>query len=79
MLHDAFQGVSGTGSSLKNPWAGFLPGSDRIGLDTHPYLCFGPQSGDNLTMNIIKPCDRWAAHQNFTMESFGLAIAGEWS
>jgi hypothetical protein len=31
-IHDAFVGV--------DTWAGFLPGSDRISLDTHPYFAF---------------------------------------
>jgi hypothetical protein len=31
-IHDGFQGVKS--------WAGFLPGSDRIILDTHPYFAF---------------------------------------
>ncbi|KAG0149231.1 hypothetical protein CROQUDRAFT_40036 [Cronartium quercuum f. sp. fusiforme G11] len=79
VLHDAFQGASGSGASLKTPWAGFMNGSDRVGLDNHPYLSFGPQSTDSLDANSIKPCSRWAAHQNLTMDVFGLAVAGEWS
>jgi hypothetical protein len=31
-IHDGFFGLS--------TWAGFLPGSDRIILDTHPYFAF---------------------------------------
>ncbi|EGG13121.1 family 5 glycoside hydrolase, partial [Melampsora larici-populina 98AG31] len=79
VFHDGFQGVSGIGSTLKNPWSGFMNGSDRVGLDTHPYLCFGSQNNDSLETNSFKPCKQWSAHQNFTMDSFGLAIAGEWS
>jgi glucan 1,3-beta-glucosidase len=32
--HEAFFGVA--------QWAGFLPGADRISLDTHPYVRRGP-------------------------------------
>ena len=31
-IHDGFEGLSS--------WSGFLPGSDRIALDTHPYFAF---------------------------------------
>jgi glucan 1,3-beta-glucosidase len=31
-IHDGFQGVA--------TWAGFLPNSDRIALDYHPYFAF---------------------------------------
>jgi hypothetical protein len=34
-IHDGFIGVS--------TWADFLPGSDRIVLDTHPYFAFDGQ------------------------------------
>jgi len=32
-LHDGFLGLG--------HWAGFLSGSDRIAIDTHPYFAFG--------------------------------------
>ena len=35
VIHDGFIGVS--------QWADFLPGSDRIILDTHPYFAFDGQ------------------------------------
>ncbi|KAF8209283.1 glycoside hydrolase superfamily [Mycena galopus ATCC 62051] len=37
-IHDGFDGVSS--------WAGFLAGSDRIMLDTHPYFAFDQQPND---------------------------------
>lgn len=37
-IHDGFDGLS--------RWAGFLPGSDRIILDTHPYFAFDGQPND---------------------------------
>jgi hypothetical protein len=35
-IHDGFTGLT--------QWADFLPGSDRIALDSHPYLAFSGQS-----------------------------------
>jgi glucan 1,3-beta-glucosidase len=35
-------------------WLGFMAGADRIQLDTHPYLCFGPPSNDGITYNAAK-------------------------
>jgi hypothetical protein len=42
-IHDGFQSVSS--------WAGFLPGSDRIIMDTHPYFAFSgnPQNAPIAT------------------------------
>lgn len=37
-IHDGFTGISS--------WAGFLSGSDRIILDTHPYFAFSGQKND---------------------------------
>lgn len=37
-IHDGFDGLS--------QWADFLPGSDRINLDTHPYFAFNGQAND---------------------------------
>jgi hypothetical protein len=37
-VHDGFQGTAS--------WAGFLPGSDRIILDTHPYFAFDGAKND---------------------------------
>lgn len=69
--HDGFLG--------QNNWAGFLPGADRIALDTHPYLCFGSQSSNPLSSFVTTPCDAWAANMNTSMSAFGLSAAGEFS
>jgi len=50
--HDMIRGITGYGAGNGpyiaihdgfhlDQWANFLPGSDRIILDTHPYLAFG--------------------------------------
>lgn len=65
-IHDGFSGVSS--------WANFLPGSDRIALDTHPYFAF---DGSSSTSPIAtgtgngaggvwpaQACNRWAAGIN---------------
>lgn len=65
-IHDGFDGVG--------QWANFLPGSDRIALDTHPYFAF---DGSAATAPIdtgtgdgaggtwpAEACRRWAPAQN---------------
>ncbi|KAI0759749.1 glycoside hydrolase [Trametes elegans] len=69
VIHDGFQG---TGS-----WKDFLPGSDRIILDTHPYVAFG---GD-----FNHPLDYWpqvgciAYSNNQSQTDFGITLSGEFS
>lgn len=70
-FHDGFLG--------QNNWAGFLPGADRIALDTHPYLCFSTQSAGAVSTFIDAPCTGWAANMNTSMTAFGLNAAGEFS
>ncbi|KAG5641224.1 hypothetical protein DXG03_005699 [Asterophora parasitica] len=80
-IHDGFAGVSS--------WADFLPGSDRIILDTHPYLAFDGSSatapidtGTGANAGGVWPktvCTRWAANMNNSRSNFGVTVAGEWS
>ena len=70
-LHDAFFSPS--------QWAGFLTGADRISLDSHPYLCFGPQSSAPMSSYATTPCNSWGAGVNASMGAFGLSTAGEFS
>ncbi|KAJ7120635.1 glycoside hydrolase family 5 protein [Mycena filopes] len=81
-IHDGFDGVSN--------WAGFLPGSDRIILDTHPYFAFDGQKNDApiatgtdaLSAGGIWPkqaCNAWAASINTSRTAFGVTVAGEFS
>lgn len=67
-IHDGFIGISN--------WAGFLPNSDRIILDTHPYFAFdnqpndspivAPEAGDGAPGGIwpAQACQAWGPGQN---------------
>lgn len=70
-MHDGFLGEAA--------WAGFLPGSDRIMLDMHPYLCFDKQSGSAMSTYANTPCTAWGGAFNVSMAKFGLTHAGEFS
>ncbi|TDL27295.1 glycoside hydrolase family 5 protein [Rickenella mellea] len=70
-FHDAF--------FPQSQWAGFLPGADRIALDSHPYIAFGGQSNNPVSSFAQTPCNTWAANMNQSMGAFGLSAAGEFS
>ncbi|KAJ7134035.1 glycoside hydrolase family 5 protein [Mycena crocata] len=85
-IHDGFGGVSS--------WAGFLEGSDRIILDTHPYFSFGGGPNDEPIATSEDPvqaggpwpqkaCSSWgpgALLFLYTSRSaFGVTVAGEFS
>ncbi|KAF8173134.1 glycoside hydrolase superfamily [Mycena galopus ATCC 62051] len=80
-IHDGFDGVPS--------WAGFLAGSDRIMLDTHPYFAFDQQpndapiaTGTGLQAGGIWPgqaCNAWGPSINTSRSAFGVTIAGEFS
>lgn len=66
-IHDGFQG---TGF-----WADFLPGSDRIILDTHPYFAFDGEANNSPTVTDegdgnpggvwpVQACNAWGPGQN---------------
>ena len=69
-FHDGFMG--------QNNWGGFMPGADRITLDSHPYMCFAEQSADPVSAFATRPCGAWATGMNESMALFGLSNAGEW-
>lgn len=71
VIHDGFSASTG--------WGGFLSGADRLGLDTHTYMCFGAQNVDSVAANSAKPCQQWATVANSTSTSFGLSMTGEFS
>ncbi|KDE06629.1 hypothetical protein MVLG_03124 [Microbotryum lychnidis-dioicae p1A1 Lamole] len=75
-FHDGFMNLN---STRDGGWMGWMPGSDRVSLDTHPYLCFSEPNNDGMTYQAAKPCMYWADKMNVTTQQFGLAIAGEWS
>ncbi|KAF7378328.1 Glycoside hydrolase family 5 protein [Mycena sanguinolenta] len=83
-IHDGFDGLP--------PWAGFLEGSDRIILDTHPYFAFDQQPNtapiatgtgeDGVTAGGIWPaqaCNVWGPSINTSRAAFGVTVAGEFS
>ncbi|KAJ6565741.1 glycoside hydrolase superfamily, partial [Mycena sp. CBHHK59/15] len=81
-IHDGFQGVSS--------WAGFLPGSDRVILDTHPYFAFdqqpndapiatGTDASDEGGVWPKQACSAWGPGINNSRSAFGVTVAGEFS
>lgn len=70
-LHDGF--------FTRDQWAGFLPNSDRVALDDHPYICFGGQSSAPMSSYATTPCGNWGILVNTSMGAFGLTVAGEFS
>ncbi|KAJ6502722.1 glycoside hydrolase [Mycena vitilis] len=81
-VHDGFQPVAS--------WAGFLPGSDRVILDTHPYFAFNGQpndapiaTGDDAASAggtwPSQACKSWGGSLNTSREQFGVTVAGEFS
>ncbi|KAG8874497.1 hypothetical protein FRB97_005864 [Tulasnella sp. 331] len=70
-IHDGFEPLS--------DYANFLPGNDRLALDSHPYMCFTDQDPSPISTQLQKPCDSWADSFNTSWSSFGVTTAGEWS
>ncbi|KAI0359285.1 glycoside hydrolase [Trametes cingulata] len=84
-FHDGFSGPGG--------WANFLPGADRVALDTHPYFAFNGKAnrdpvnvtadgGDGQEMGGQWPllaCNSWGAMMNNSRANFGVTFAGEFS
>jgi aryl-phospho-beta-D-glucosidase BglC (GH1 family) len=71
-IDDGFTGLS--------PWADYMPGSDRMILDTHPYFAFG--GGTNTEPISMWPgmaCSSWATDMNQSQPAFGVTIAGEFT
>jgi glucan 1,3-beta-glucosidase len=70
-IHDGFQRLAS--------WVNFLPGRDRMALDTHLYFCFGTQDKTPLASQLQKPCTSWGSAVNGSWSDFGVTTAGEWS
>lgn len=70
-IHDGFQPLS--------TWANFLPGRDRMAMDSHPYMCFTDQDPSPISSQHQKPCDSWSKSFNTSWSNFGVTTAGEWS
>lgn len=81
-IHDGFLGLT--------EWAGYMVGSDRIALDTHPYFSFNGGTND-APFAVPGPdglpggtwpqqaCNGWAPGINTSQTAFGVTIAGEFS
>ncbi|KAI0764318.1 glycoside hydrolase [Trametes elegans] len=84
-FHDGFSGPGG--------WADFLPGADRVALDTHPYFAFnGKANRDPVNVTAdggngqelggqwpLLACNSWGTMMNNSRGAFGITIAGEFS
>ncbi|RPD70874.1 glycoside hydrolase [Lentinus tigrinus ALCF2SS1-7] len=103
--YEMVRGITGTGAgngpmiSLHNgflelaAWAGFLSGSDRVAIDTHPYFAFNSQPNRdpvNITADgdttggfggkwPLQACNSWGASMNNSRSAFGVTLAGEFS
>ncbi|KAI5479242.1 glycoside hydrolase family 61 protein [Pseudohyphozyma bogoriensis] len=77
VFHDGFTTQNATVAA--GGWNGFLPGADRMVLDSHPYLCFSTPNNDGLSYQATKPCQYWGAIYNQSSVEFGITVAGEWS
>ncbi|KAF7798807.1 hypothetical protein EIP86_010032 [Pleurotus ostreatoroseus] len=85
VIHDGFQSLT--------TWYNFLPGSDRIAMDTHPYFAFdGQPNGEPIAVPALggdgvmnggqwpqQACKSWGASLNGSRENIGVTIAGEFS
>ncbi|KAF8195623.1 glycoside hydrolase family 5 protein [Mycena galopus ATCC 62051] len=80
-IHDGFQSLAS--------WAGFLAGSDRIILDTHPYFSFGGIDTSPIAVNDangnpggkwpLQACNAWGPSIDASETAFGVTIGGEWA
>ncbi|GAA5828566.1 hypothetical protein JCM11251_000853 [Rhodosporidiobolus azoricus] len=77
VFHDGFVRMAMNVSS--GGWDGFLNGWDRVGLDSHRYLCFDQQNEYGLSYQAALPCNYWAQNMNISTNEFGLTIGAEWS
>ncbi|KIM27166.1 glycoside hydrolase family 5 protein [Serendipita vermifera MAFF 305830] len=70
-LHESFFGLG--------DWVGFLPGADRLAMDSHPYLVFGQFAAGEPADFSSAPCGNWGDLFGGSMSAFGITAAGEWS
>ncbi|SCV70898.1 BQ2448_3660 [Microbotryum intermedium] len=71
VIHDGFIGTT--------KWFDFLPGADRIALDSHRYIAFRSSNNQTMEQQALKPCDLWMNLHNRTMRTFGIGMVAEWS
>ncbi|KDQ11932.1 glycoside hydrolase family 5 protein [Botryobasidium botryosum FD-172 SS1] len=70
-MHNAWLGA--------DTWANFMPGGDRLALDSHPYFTFDNPLAPPLSAHVSDPCKQWGGLINGSMSTFGMSYAGEWS
>ncbi|KAI0319281.1 glycoside hydrolase superfamily [Amylostereum chailletii] len=86
-VHDGFLGTAN--------WTGFLPGTDRVILDTHPYFAFDGQPNDAPIATSeegklvadgasggpwpLQACSAWSDSISTSSVAFGVTVAGEFS
>ncbi|KDQ16328.1 glycoside hydrolase family 5 protein [Botryobasidium botryosum FD-172 SS1] len=70
-IHDGFLALTS--------WVDFLPGADRVALDTHQYLCFADQDPSPPATQATRPCAAWSALVTASLNTFGMTFAGEFS
>ncbi|KAG8844941.1 hypothetical protein FRB96_002776 [Tulasnella sp. 330] len=70
-IHDGFVALSS--------WTDFLPGRDRVALDTHKYMVFTNANPAPLAQQLQNPCKSWSASVNESWSTFGVTTAGEFS
>ncbi|KAJ6452459.1 glycoside hydrolase family 5 protein [Mycena sanguinolenta] len=100
-VHDMIRGITGFGEghgpfisihdgfSALSSWADFLPGSDRINLDQHPYFAFSGNPNNEPIATSENPDDAggqwpglacgWSSPLNTSRQQFGVTVAGEFS
>ncbi|KDQ20955.1 glycoside hydrolase family 5 protein [Botryobasidium botryosum FD-172 SS1] len=71
-IHDGFFGPA--------LWADYMPGADRVALDTHPYFAFQDQPLAPPFAGLVnRPCTDFADRINGSLSAFGMTYAGEYS
>jgi aryl-phospho-beta-D-glucosidase BglC (GH1 family) len=81
-IHDGFAGLA--------QWANFLPNSDRIAIDVHPYFAFDGQpntaplavddgTGESGGVWPLQACNTFGPDMNVSQTAFGVSMAGEFS
>lgn len=55
-----------SGFNPTSNYTGYLAGSDRVALDTHPYLCFQALEDLGPEQYAQQPCGAWAGKINTT-------------
>ncbi|KAG0364226.1 glycoside hydrolase superfamily [Gamsiella multidivaricata] len=72
VIHDGFLGLAA--------WADFLPGADRLMLDTHQYIMFDTNlMSMSRTAQLQFACQTWGSDLSMSTKQFGPTMVGEFS